>query len=474
MSNKVLQYNAIINSLKVVILAIFPFITIPYVTRILGIENIGKIQFSITFISFFIMAASYGINTYALREGALFKDNKEKLSCFASEMLNINIITTLVSIVILFILTFVFSGLHEYSLIIWILSIQIIFNIINFEWVIKLFEKFSYITLISIVIQLITILFVFILVKNKDDLIIYAIITTISNSSIYIFNFFKARKLINLKVSFTTNWKKHFNSMSIIFFNEITQQIYINSDILMLGIITNNYYVGYYTIPVKIYFLIKKILNSMIAVIIPRLAYYSNKRKKDFLKLLNNTFNIILLIILPISTLLLLLSKDILLVLFGKKFLISSLSLQILSIALIFAVLANIFCNGVLIINKQEKTVLIGVVVSAFINIFLNCALLSYFKHNGAAFTTLISEIFIMTYSFIKSKKYIKNNHFFPNLLKELLGCITIIFVYYLFNQLVIIQSILKIVLVSIIGIILYLLIQFLLKNKYLYAIKEL
>lgn len=473
MKNKTLQYNAVINSLKVIILAIFPFITIPYVTKILGIANIGKIQFATTFIEFFLIFANYGIHTYALREGAIFKDEKEKLSTFASEVFSINIITTIISIFILFLLTICISNLHEYSIIIWILSISIVFSVFNFEWVFLLYEKFTYIAFRSIIVQLISVISILVFVHNKNDVLLYVILTSIFNSSSYIINIIGIKKMIGLKITLYNNWKKHFQPMTLFFLNEIIQQIYINSDILMLGLLTNNDYIGYYTIPVKIYFLVKRIINSMIAVIIARLAYYSKKRKKDYVKLLSNTINVILLVVLPLSTILVLLSNDILLFLFGIEFMVSSLSLKILSITLIFAVLANIFCNGILIINNREKDCLIGVFLSSTINIVLNLFLLNILKHNGAAFTTLISELFIMTYSFVKSKKYIKKNNYINNLIKELIGC-TGIFIVYCFVQIMILSHFLKIILVSIVGIAVYFIIQLSFKNKSLLAIREL
>ena len=58
-------------------------ISFPYVSRVLHVENIGIYNFCQSVISYFSLAAGLDISTYAIREGARYRDNKEKMSAFA-------------------------------------------------------------------------------------------------------------------------------------------------------------------------------------------------------------------------------------------------------------------------------------------------------------------------------------------------------------------------------------------------------
>ena len=77
---KSIKTNFVFNFIKVLLSLIFPLITFPYASRILLPEGIGKVDFANSIIAYFILIASLGINTYAIREGAKVRDDKEKLS----------------------------------------------------------------------------------------------------------------------------------------------------------------------------------------------------------------------------------------------------------------------------------------------------------------------------------------------------------------------------------------------------------
>ena len=97
---KSLTKNAVLNTIKQVFQIIFPFITIPYVTRILTPENYGMVTFSSSCVSYFSLIAALGISTYGVREGAVIRDNRKSLSKLASELLTLNLISTIICICI--------------------------------------------------------------------------------------------------------------------------------------------------------------------------------------------------------------------------------------------------------------------------------------------------------------------------------------------------------------------------------------
>ena len=97
MKKKSLGVNAILNGVKSIMSILFPLITFPYVSRVLQAENLGKYNFALTFVSYFILLAGLGVSTYAVREGAKYRDDKEVMSKFASEVFTINVASTVVS-----------------------------------------------------------------------------------------------------------------------------------------------------------------------------------------------------------------------------------------------------------------------------------------------------------------------------------------------------------------------------------------
>ena len=123
---KSVKLNAILNVIKQMCSVLFPLITIPYVTRVLQADNLGKVNFSTSVISYFLLIAQMGITNYAIREGAKVRYDKEKLNKLSNEVYSINIITTLLSYILLFLCICLFRPLQNYKLLLIIQSATII------------------------------------------------------------------------------------------------------------------------------------------------------------------------------------------------------------------------------------------------------------------------------------------------------------------------------------------------------------
>lgn len=408
-NEKSVKINIILNIMKTLLSIIFPLITFPYVSRILSTESIGKVQYSVSIVSYFLLLSSLGISTYAIREGASFRDDKEKLKKFCNEIYSINLITTFVSYVLLLILLLFSKNLSRYYVLIMIQSLTIIFTTLGVDWINSIYEDYLYITIRSLIVQILVLIFTFIFIRNPDDYNIYAIITVISATGANIFNLFYIRKKISLSITFNIDWKKHLKPILILFSSNLATTIYKDSDLTMLGIMCNDFVVGIYYFGSKIYQICKQLLNSALAVLIPRVSYYNKQNlieKKD--NLLNSMIKIMILVIPPIVIGMIMLRQEIVLLIGGEKYIQSSTTLGILSIALFFSVVANFFVNVILITHNEENKAMKATITAAFINFSLNLFFIKFFGEKGAAMTTLFSEFIVAFISLICAKKYLK------------------------------------------------------------------
>ena len=123
---KSIGVNALLNGLKTILSVIFPLITYPYAARVLQVENMGKVDFSNSVVSYFVLIAGLGIATYAIREGARVRDSREKLEAFSSEMFTINLISVVISIIALVIVVIVVPKFHSYIPLIAVQSLAIL------------------------------------------------------------------------------------------------------------------------------------------------------------------------------------------------------------------------------------------------------------------------------------------------------------------------------------------------------------
>lgn len=432
MKKKSIGVNAFLNSIRNILNIIFPLITFPYVSRVLQVNGIGKYNFSQSVISYFVLIAELGIMPYAIREGARYRDNQEQINNFCSQIFSINIISTVIAYILLFFCLFLFKNLKNYILCIFIFSLQIFFTTLGTEWIYSIYEDYAYITFRSIIFQIISIILLFIFVRNKGDYLNYALITVFSSVGVNLLNFFNARKYCVIRFTTHIEWNKHLKPILLIFASLVTATIYINSDITLLGIIKNDYIVGLYSVSSKIYSIIKTLLTSVYIVAVPRLSLYLGKGKKDnYLQLLSSVTINLLLLILPAMIGLFMLSRNIILILSGKSYLAGTTSLQILCFALIFAMLSGDLYECVLIPSRREKYILIGATVSSTVNLILNIILIPLWGQNAAALSTVVAEFITCLIDGYFSKDLISNivksKKLFKNIIQSLIGCIGII-----------------------------------------------
>lgn len=407
MREKSLKSNIIFNTLRTGLNIIFPLVTFPYISRVLDADGVGKYDFSKSIISYFILLAGLGISQYAIREGAAIRNDNNKLTQFSNQMFTINLISTGVSYLLLFSTLFFFDFFEDYKTLILIFSIQIISVTLSIEWLYTILEDFKFITIRSFIVQLISLILMFIFVKGQNDYIIYAWITTLSLVGAYVFNFIYIQKKIKLRITANIQLKKHLKPILILFSNTIASTIYLSSDITLIGIISGDYYVGIYSVAVKIYTIVKSLTNAALSSAIPRLSnYYNQGEISKYNDLLNSLFWSMLTLIMPSIVGILVLSKEIVLIIAGDSFLRSSVSLSILSIGLLFSIIAAFLIHGVLLIQRNEKIILKATSIAAVFNIVANLLTVPYFNEVGSAVSTVFAELIIVIIAY----RYGKNN----------------------------------------------------------------
>lgn len=426
-----IKVNAFLNTAKTVLGIIFPLITFPYVSRVLQVDAIGIYNFSASINSYFLLIAGLGVSTYAIREGAIYRDNKEKTAEFVSEVFSINLIATCIAYILLFLCLLTVPQLGSYKTPILILSVEILFSTLGINWIYNIYEDFLFITIRTLCFQIISLIATFAFVRNTNDLMKYVLIVAFSSSGANVVNFLVARKkYCKFRFTFHCNWKDNLKPILVIFSTTVAINVYVNADTTILGILTNDYQVGLYSTAAKIYTIIKNVLAAMLTVLIPRFSLLINKNNlSNANELFSKVFNTMSILLLPISVGLFMTSSDVILLVAGKNYLAGSEALKLLSVATIFSLFAYMYTQCILIPAKEENIVFKATLISAVANIILNLVLIPIFGMNAAAFTTIIAEFIVFYIAFKESNKIVKLEGIKRNLITVFWGCVIIIVV---------------------------------------------
>jgi O-antigen/teichoic acid export membrane protein len=434
-----LKVNAIVNTLNTLLSLAFPLITFPYVSRILGVNQLGKYNFANSINSYFLLIAGLGISSYAVREGTQYRDNQGKIDEFASEMFSINIVSSLLSYAILFVCLLLIRRFDSCRTEILIFSIEIIATTFGVQWIYNIYEDFVFIAIRSFVFQCLSLILLFCFVKGPGDLDKYVFITVLSLTGNNVFNWFYAKKYCHIKFIKKIDWNHHLKPILVIFSTSIAITIYVSSDTTMLGFLVNddNYSVGIYSVSTKIYNIFKNLIVSFLVVLIPRfsLMVHEKNGKENVSALFNYLSTILITVASPMIFGLIMLSNDVVLIVSGPDYLKAVPSLIILMVACFFSFFAYLFSQCILIPNKREKDFFVATAISASVNIVLNFILIPLLQEIGAAITTLLAEIITMLFVRKASKSYIDVNINKNDINSVIIGTLAVIIICFIANN---------------------------------------
>lgn len=414
-----------LSAVKTVLSMVVPLITFPYISRVLQVEAVGKHNFAVSIVGYFILLADLGIASYAIREGTKLRDDREKFSQFASQMLTIHTISAVGAMVLLALITALVPKLRDYWCLIVILGLQIPLSAFGRQWIYNAQENFGFITMAQAVFQLFSMVLMFLFVHTPEDLYKYTAAYTVSAAGVNVLYGFCSRKYADCRLTGLKGLKKHIKPILIIFSTTVTTTIYVNSDVTILGWMVGDEAVGIYSTAVKVYNIIKHVIAAVITVLIPRLTLYAET--KEFKPFFNKVLKTLGLLILPAMTGLFLLSDNVIEILAGAEYLAAATPLRILSIALGFSMFACLYASGVLLPYRREKAFLSATVVSAVVNIVLNFILIPYLSYTAAAFTTLVAELIVLIMCYRRAKGFAPLEAMGKMLLCTGVGCALII-----------------------------------------------
>ena len=371
----------------------FPIITFPYSSRILLPEGIGKVAFARSFIDYFIIVATLGIFTYGTREIAKVRDDREQLSKVSQEILIINMISTAVAYLLLFITIFFVPRLAEYRSLLIVISAKILFTTLGLDWLYNGMEDYKYITVRAFIFQILSVIFLFAFVHKPEDYLKYASIAVFSNVGSHVCNWIHSKKYIDIFSSCKLELEKHLKPVFILFAMAGVTKLYHVLDVTMLGFLCGDWEVGIYTAATRINQVIIDMVVAVGVVVIPRLSYYIKQEDKEkFQNLVYKNFDIFFLLAIPAAIGLCLVGKAAILAFSGKKFIASVSVMRIMNPIIIIAGIGNVIGTQTFIPMGKEKLVLYALLICVICNITLNLILIPKYAVHGAAVATLVSQ----------------------------------------------------------------------------------
>ena len=406
-----LKLNFVLNVIRVSSTALITIFTMPYLNRVLGATNIGKVEYIYTLINYFVLFSSLGIPMYGIRETSKVRHDQKKLYTVVFELLIILGVTTFISYLVIFGIIIHLNNFQSYKNLIYILSLMVFLNNIGAEWYFQGIEDQKFITLRNILVRLMTVILIFMMIKTSLDYEKYSILLVVMYFGANLINICVLfNHILKEKISWKSlNLKRHYKPILTIFIATISVNIYLQLDKFLIGTIVGDKGVAYYTLAYSLLRFGILFLTALGAVIIPRLSYLYLNDKEKYFQFLTKIFNGLLLVSIPLTIFFSIFAENIISLMGGKEFAPSILSLKILSPLCILFSIAYFLGFMVLYPQGEEKIYSKATVFTAVISIILNIFAIRYFNIYGASVVAIISEFLSILFMFFLMRKKMVN-----------------------------------------------------------------
>lgn len=365
---------------------LFPIITVPYLSRVIGVEGYGKIAFASAVMVWVQTVADWGFLLTATRDVAKCRDNKAEVSRIFSETFFARCLLAVVSFIFLCLLILIVPDFKENAYILFVTFLMIPGHIMFPDWFFQAIERMRYTTITNLLVKTVFTVAVFICIKEKNDYILVPLLTSLGTVVAGIIAMYLILK----------KWGYHLHHVSFhsvisaikrstdVFINNLFPNLYNSLSVVLLGIYSGSAANGIYSEGNKFANIGQSVLNVISRVFFPFLSRRIDKHSIYVFVYMGTTFCIAAALFVSAPWLIDWLYTD--------EFADAVPVLRIMSISLVFLALGTAYGTNYLIVQRQEKIlrkITMGCSLAGFVIAY---PLVIHYSYIGVAVTVAFSR----------------------------------------------------------------------------------
>lgn len=408
MNKPSVKKNYIYSLIYQILTMITPFITAPYVSRVLGADGVGIYSYTQSYMTYFTLAAALGTASYGMREIAQCRNRKEEYSKKFWEIELLTVFTTSVCLLVWIVLILFSSTYKPYFI---ALIPSLLATMFDISWFYTGHEKIGYTVFWNAVCKIAGVICIFVIIKSKSDVALYiflnSFILMMGNISMWVF---LPKMLVRVNPR-EFKFKKHFHETLIYFIPTIATTVYTVLDKTLIGAITqDSYQNGYYEQATKIVNMAKTaVFVSVNTVMAARISYLFSENKIDEIKgRIEKSMNFILLLGFAATFGIIAVAEDFVPIFFGEGYEpVINLLYWMSPLILIIGVsncLGSQYYTPAGLRAQSSKYIVTGAVT----NLVMNLILIPKLGATGAIIGSIIAELTISVLYFKNCNGYLR------------------------------------------------------------------
>ena len=399
---RVLAENFLSLSTLQVLVYIIPFITLPYLTRVLGVYNYGLVNFAIAFNTYFIIITDYGFNLSAVREISVNREDPHRVSeIFSSVMLIKGILATLSFCILLLVILNIPRFSINWQVYIFAFGL-VIGNVIFPTWFYQGMERMKYITVLNVLTNLIFLAAIFIFIKRPSDYLYVPLLQSMGTLTAGVISQWIIRTRFNVRFHLPPlrTVYETFRDSTQFFLSRVSVSIYTSSNSFFLGLFAGNTAVGYYSAAEKLYTAAQGLYSPLMQVTYPYMAKTRNRafhRKVLRYSLILNTI---------LCGGIILFAPTIIGILFGPQYMPSVNVLRLLAVALMVVIPSILLGYPFLAVLGQQRYANGSVIIGSIVHLIMLLAVSAFMNIYIVACLVIITETIVLAIRVYGIKKH--------------------------------------------------------------------
>lgn len=409
------KFNFFMNLILTGSSILFPLITFPIVSRALLTDAYGLVGFATSVASWLSLIAMLGVNRYGVREVARVRDNPVQLTKTTKEILAVTLASTLVVYACFIVSLFLVERFSADPLLFFVNGFTVICNTLGASWFFQGIEQYRYITVRGIVVRVVCLVGVVLFVHAPGDYLVYAILLVASGAVANLINFFYLFHLLGegLREAGASDRgtrlqpRRHVKPLFVFFVIVAAISIYTTLDTVMLGFMSTNEQVAFYTSAVAVKNAMTAVVSALSNVLLPRAANLLGKGEQAaFKRLVRKAIRVVLVISIPLAVVVSAIATPLMTWYAGAAFAGAGPALSIVALAVVPIGLSVIFCDEVMIQIGMENKCTYIYLAAAVVNFCLNLVLIPAWGAVGTSVATLAVEVLITVVEFALIRKF--------------------------------------------------------------------
>ena len=376
---------------------VFPLITIPIISRIIGPEKFGVINFTASFIAYFTLIIGFGFDLTATRRVASNPHNEKNRNTVFSEVFSAQCLLLLFSIVLFTGSVFLIPQLRIERDVAIYTFLTCFATLLTQNWLFQAMQDLHKIAILSLVGKVLFTVLVLTTIRNKSDYYWQPLALSLSQILIATISFFwsiKKYHLKLLKVGFKRSLMLLWDEKTF-FFSLCVISIYTTTTIIILGVTHDSLNVGYYTAGQKLILIMQMMITvPLTQAIFPYIGKAFGESFDKGIMVVQKTLPLVFIFTFISGVLIFILAPYFILFFYGEKFAPAIIICRILAFIPMIISLGTVLGIHVMINLKMDKIFFKITLFGAAIGMSLNLIIVRYYGYYGAAFTWVMTEFF--------------------------------------------------------------------------------